>query len=47
MIDKDKNITWHNSEIGNFNSYIGFDKESQLGWLYYLTYHQIMYLMLQ
>jgi CubicO group peptidase (beta-lactamase class C family) len=30
VIDKENNITWHNGATGNFNSYIGFDKDSQI-----------------
>jgi CubicO group peptidase (beta-lactamase class C family) len=31
MIDNENNIIWHNGGTGNFNSYIGFDKENQIG----------------
>ena len=31
MIDKENNIIWHNGGTGNYNSYIGFDKENQIG----------------
>lgn len=31
MIDKLNNIIWHNGATGNYNSYIGFDKENQVG----------------
>ena len=31
MIDNKNNIIWHNGGTGNFNSYIGFDKENQIG----------------
>ena len=31
LIDNENNIIWHNGGTGNYNSYIGFDKESQIG----------------
>jgi len=31
MIDKENNIIWHNGGTGNYNSYMGFDKEKQIG----------------
>jgi CubicO group peptidase (beta-lactamase class C family) len=31
MIDDENNIIWHNGGTGNYNSYIGFDKENQTG----------------
>ena len=31
IIDQENNIIWHNGGTGNFNSYIGFDKENQIG----------------
>jgi len=31
MIDTVNNIIWHNGGTGNYNSYIGFDKENQIG----------------
>jgi CubicO group peptidase (beta-lactamase class C family) len=31
MIDNENNIIWHNGGTGNFNSYLGFDKENQVG----------------
>lgn len=31
MIDSKNNIIWHNGATSNFNSYIAFDKEKQLG----------------
>lgn len=31
MIDNENNIIWHNGGTGNYNSYIGFDKENQIG----------------
>lgn len=31
MIDNESNIIWHNGGTGNYNSYIGFDKENQIG----------------
>ena len=31
MIDREHHIIWHNGGTGNFNSYIGFDKENQIG----------------
>jgi CubicO group peptidase (beta-lactamase class C family) len=31
MIDNENNIIWHNGGTGNYNSYIGFDKENQVG----------------
>lgn len=31
MIDREHNIIWHNGGTGNFNSYIGFDKENKIG----------------
>jgi CubicO group peptidase (beta-lactamase class C family) len=31
MIDNVNNIIWHNGGTGNYNSYIGFDKENQIG----------------
>ncbi len=31
IIDREHNITWHNGATGHFNSYIGFDKENQIG----------------
>lgn len=31
MIDSENNIIWHNGGTGNYNSYIGFDKENQIG----------------
>jgi CubicO group peptidase (beta-lactamase class C family) len=31
MIDNKNNIIWHNGGTGNYNSYIGFDKENQIG----------------
>lgn len=31
MIDDKNNIIWHNGGTGNYNSYIGFDKEKQIG----------------
>lgn len=30
MIDNKNNIIWHNGGTGNYNSYIGFDKENQI-----------------
>lgn len=30
VIDQENNITWHNGATGNFNSYIGFDKDRQI-----------------
>jgi CubicO group peptidase (beta-lactamase class C family) len=30
MIDNENNIIWHNGGTGNYNSYIGFDKENQI-----------------
>lgn len=30
IIDKENNIIWHNGATGNFNSYIGFDKDKQI-----------------
>jgi len=31
MIDTKENIVWHNGATGNFNSYIGFDKQRGVG----------------
>ncbi len=31
MIDDENNIVWHNGGTGEYNSYIGFDKENQIG----------------
>ncbi len=31
MIDNERNILWHNGATSNFNSYVAFDKEKQLG----------------
>jgi len=31
MVDNEKNIIWHNGATENYNSYIGFDKENQIG----------------
>ncbi|WP_216638016.1 serine hydrolase [Bacillus sp. FJAT-29814] len=31
MIDHENNIIWHNGGTGNYNSYIGFDQENQVG----------------
>jgi len=31
MMDHKNNIIWHNGGTGNYNSYIGFDKENQIG----------------
>jgi len=31
MIDTENNIIWHNGGTSNFNSYIAFDKEKQIG----------------
>lgn len=31
MIDTENNIIWHNGATSNFNSYIAFDKEKQIG----------------
>lgn len=31
MVDNENNIIWHNGGTGNYNSYIGFDKENQIG----------------
>lgn len=31
MIDKKENIVWHNGATGNFNCYIGFDKQRGVG----------------
>lgn len=31
IIDKENNITWHNGGTSNYNSYIGFNKEKQIG----------------
>lgn len=31
MIDNENNIIWHNGGTENYNSYIGFDKENQIG----------------
>ena len=31
MIDRENNIVWHNGATSNFNSYIAFDKEKQVG----------------
>ncbi len=31
MIDNRNNIIWHNGATGNYNSYIGFDKENEIG----------------
>lgn len=31
MIDNENNIIWHNGGTGDYNSYIGFDKENQIG----------------
>ncbi|MGB4587979.1 MAG: serine hydrolase domain-containing protein, partial [Clostridiaceae bacterium] len=31
MIDKEKKIVWHNGGTDHYNSYIGFDKEKQVG----------------
>ncbi|TAH64212.1 MAG: hypothetical protein EWM47_13100 [Anaerolineaceae bacterium] len=31
MIDNKNNIIWHNGATGNYNSYIGFDKDNQVG----------------
>lgn len=30
MIDNENNIIWHNGGTGNYNSYIGFDKENEI-----------------
>jgi CubicO group peptidase (beta-lactamase class C family) len=30
MIDNENNIIWHNGGTGNYNSYIGFDKENKI-----------------
>ncbi|KGE19816.1 serine hydrolase domain-containing protein [Paenibacillus wynnii] len=30
MIDNENNIIWHNGGTGNYNSYVGFDKENQI-----------------
>lgn len=31
IIDKENNIVWHNGGTTNFNAYLGFDKEKQIG----------------
>lgn len=31
MIDNENEIIWHNGGTGNYNCYIGFDKENQIG----------------
>lgn len=31
MIDQENNLIWHNGGTGAYNSYIGFDKENQIG----------------
>lgn len=31
MLDKENDIVWHNGATSNFNGYLGFDKESQIG----------------
>lgn len=31
MIDEEKRIIWHNGATGNFNCYIGFEKENKIG----------------
>lgn len=31
MLDTQNNIIWHNGATDNYNSYIGFDKEAQMG----------------
>jgi CubicO group peptidase (beta-lactamase class C family) len=31
MIDNENNIVWHNGATGDYNSYIGLDKENQIG----------------
>lgn len=31
IIDKQNGIIWHNGGTSNFNSYIAFDKENQIG----------------
>ncbi|MDF2473938.1 MAG: beta-lactamase [Anaerocolumna sp.] len=31
MIDNENNFIWHNGGTGDYNSYIGFDKENQIG----------------
>lgn len=31
MIDNENNIVWHNGATGDYNSYIGFDTENQVG----------------
>lgn len=31
MIDKERNIIWHNGGTGNFNCYAGFDPDKQVG----------------
>lgn len=31
MIDKENNIIWHNGGTGDYNSYIGFDPDTQVG----------------
>ncbi|MGP6147630.1 serine hydrolase domain-containing protein [Jeotgalibaca sp. A122] len=31
MIDNGNNIIWHNGGTGNYNSYVGFDKDNQIG----------------
>lgn len=31
MIDKDRNIIWHNGGTGDYNSYAAFNKEKQIG----------------
>ena len=30
VIDKENKIIWHNGATGNYNSYIGFNKEEQI-----------------
>jgi len=31
MMDNENKIIWHNGATGDYNSYIGFDKENQIG----------------
>jgi CubicO group peptidase (beta-lactamase class C family) len=31
IIDRENDIIWHNGGTGDYNSYIGFDKENQIG----------------
>ena len=31
MIDSENNIVWHNGATSNFNSYIAFNKEKNIG----------------